>query len=78
MLEHSLFTDLIKQEFDKSNLKHNTYVYLEAGYSKIMKENNWISDIAYNRKRLHFSLVHKTTLEAEQGFYKIKSVVHRS
>ncbi|WP_345008187.1 IS3 family transposase, partial [Snuella lapsa] len=53
-LEHSLFTDLIKQEFNRSKqiygstriaeqLRRNDYCISRRRVSKIMKENNWIS-----------------------------------
>ena len=53
-IEYSLFTDLIKKEFDKSKqrygstriaeqLKRNNYCISRRRVAKIMRENNWIS-----------------------------------
>lgn len=79
-LEHSLFTDLIKQEFNKSHgrygstriaaqLKRNKYCISRRRVSKIMRENNWVSK--YKKK-------FKTTTDSNHKYPVCRNLLDRN
>ncbi|WNH12567.1 IS3 family transposase [Thalassobellus suaedae] len=82
-LEHSLFTDLIKNEFDLSKQRYGSTKIAEQlkrkghciSRSRVAKTSIFeYIEIWYNRKRLHSFLGYKTPYEVEQEFYQFKNV----
>ena len=79
-LEHSLFTDLIKKEFNSSKqrygstriaeqLKRNNYCISRTRVAKIMRDNNWISK---HRKKF------KVTTDSNHSYPVCRNVLDRN